>query len=128
MRLLRSDNAKEYMSATFQTYVAQQDILHQSSCVNTPAQNGVAERKNHHLLETARALLFERKVPKDWADAVSTACFLINRIPTTVLNGDIPIQCYFLASHYFPYHHASLGVLAMYAMFGRLLLNWIPKH
>ena len=55
----------------------QNDILHQTSCVDTPSQNGVAERN----LETARALLFQMQVPKHfWADVVSTTCFLINWI------------------------------------------------
>ena len=55
---LRSVNAKEYMSEQFQSFMLQNDILHQTSCVNTPSQNGVAKRKNKHLLETAQALLF----------------------------------------------------------------------
>ena len=78
------------MSNSFQNYMSHNGILHQTSCVDTPSQNGVAERKNRHLLETARALMFQMKVPKQfWADAVSTACFLINRMPTVVLKGDI---------------------------------------
>ena len=84
---LRSDNAKENVSEQFQSFMLQHGILHQTSCVDTPAQNGVAERKNRHLLETVRALLFQMHVPKHfWADAVSTACFLINRMPSSVLN------------------------------------------
>ena len=55
---LRSDNAKEYVSKQFQSFMLQNDIFHQSSCVDTP-QNGVAERKNRYLLETARALSFQ---------------------------------------------------------------------
>ena len=63
----------------------QYDILDQTSYVDTPSQNGVAERKNKHLLETARALLFQMQVPKHlWADPVSTACFFINRMPSSV--------------------------------------------
>lgn len=63
-------------------------MFHESSCVNTPSQNGVAECKNRHMLEIARALLLQRQVPKKfWVDAVSTACFLINRMPSTVLSG-----------------------------------------
>ena len=58
VRTLRNDNAKEFLSANFQTYMSQNGILHQSSCVDTPSQNGVAERKNRHLLEIVRALLF----------------------------------------------------------------------
>lgn len=66
-------------------------ILRQSFCVDTPSQNGVAKRKNRHLLETTRALLFQTKVPKKfWADAILTACFLINRMPSSVLDGDSP--------------------------------------
>ena len=56
---LRSDNAKEYVSEQFQSFMLQNGILHQTSYVDTPSQNGVAKRKNRHLLETARALLFQ---------------------------------------------------------------------
>ncbi|RVW59765.1 hypothetical protein CK203_096356 [Vitis vinifera] len=62
--------------------------------------------KNRHLLEIARALMFQMKVSKQfWADAVSTACFLINRMPTVVLKDTRPfvtkldpkaLQCVFL--------------------------------
>ena len=77
VKILRSDNGKEYVSNSFQNYMSYNGILHQTSCVDTPSQNRVAERKNRHLLETARALMFQMKVPKQfWADAVSTACFL----------------------------------------------------
>jgi len=45
VQTLRSDNAKEYFSTQFQSYMLQQGIIHQSSCVDTPSQNGLAERK-----------------------------------------------------------------------------------
>lgn len=103
VRILRSDNAKEYFSEPFTTYMTQNGILLESSCVDTPSQNGIAERKNRHLLETARALLFQTHVPKCfWADAVSTACFLINRMPSSVLQGDIPYQVLFPTKPLFP--------------------------
>jgi len=48
-------------------------IVHQSTCVNSPQQNGIAERKNRHLLEVARALLYSTKVSKYlWGEAVLT--------------------------------------------------------
>ena len=55
--VLRSDNAMEYFSAPFTSFMSQHGILHQFSYAHTPQQNGVAERKNRHLVETTRTLL-----------------------------------------------------------------------
>ena len=75
---LRNDNAKEYIIEQFQSFMLQHGILHQTSCVDTSAQNAAAERKNRHLLETVKALLFQTHVPKYfWVDVVSTSCFLL---------------------------------------------------
>ena len=63
IHILRSDNAKEYYFNPFSTFMTQFGMIHQSSCVHTPQQNGVAERKNRHLLEVTRTLLFEMCVP-----------------------------------------------------------------
>ncbi|RVX11614.1 Retrovirus-related Pol polyprotein from transposon RE2 [Vitis vinifera] len=58
-------------------------IVHLSSCVDTPQQNGIAERKNRHLLEVARSLMFSMNVPKlFWGQAVLTEAYLINRMPS----------------------------------------------
>ena len=63
----------------------------------------MVERKNRHLLETARALLFQMQVRKHfWADSVSTACFLINRMPSLVLNWDTPYHILFPNKPMFP--------------------------
>ncbi|RVW19866.1 Retrovirus-related Pol polyprotein from transposon RE1 [Vitis vinifera] len=63
IRVLRSDNAREYFSAPFTSFMSHHGILHQSSCAHTPQQNGVAERKNRHLVETARTILLHSNVP-----------------------------------------------------------------
>ena len=63
IRVLCSDNAREYFSAPFISFMSQHGILHQSFCAPTPQQNGVAERKNRHLIETARTLLLHYHVP-----------------------------------------------------------------
>ena len=82
-----SDNAKEYLLKPFQFFMLQHGILHQTSCVDTPSQNRVTERNNRHLLGIGRAFLFPMHVQKHfWVDAVSTACFLINRMSSSVLN------------------------------------------
>ncbi|RVW86108.1 putative mitochondrial protein [Vitis vinifera] len=85
------DNAREYFSAPFTSFMSHHGILHQSSCAHTPQQNGVAERKNRHLVETARTILLHSNVPfRFWGDAVLTACYLINRMPSSVLHDQIP--------------------------------------
>ena len=100
---LRSDNTKEYLFEQFESLMLQNDILHQTYCVDTPSQNGVVERKNRHLLETAQALLFQMHMPKHfWADAVSTTCFLINRMPSLVLKWATPFQTLFSHKSLFP--------------------------
>ena len=93
IQILRSDNAKEYLSSSMKEFLTKQDIHHQTSCVYTPQQNGVAERKNRHLLEVTRAIMIERNVPKIfWGDAILTVAYLINRMPSKVLNFSTPIQ------------------------------------
>ncbi|RVX04556.1 Retrovirus-related Pol polyprotein from transposon TNT 1-94 [Vitis vinifera] len=74
-------------------FLAQEGIVHLSSCVDTPQQNGIAERKNRHLLEVARSLMFSMNVPKlFWGQAVLTAAYLINRMPSRVLKFQTPCQ------------------------------------
>ena len=91
IRVLLSDNTREYFSAPFISFMSQHGILHQSSCAHTPQQNGMAERKNRHLVETARTLLLHYHVPfRFWGDDVLTTCYLINRMPSSVLHDRIP--------------------------------------
>ncbi|GJU05821.1 putative ribonuclease H-like domain-containing protein [Tanacetum coccineum] len=53
----------------------------------TPQQNGVAERKNRTLIEAARTMLADSKLPTMfWTEAVSTACYVLNRCLVTILN------------------------------------------
>ncbi|KAI3827838.1 hypothetical protein L1987_01925 [Smallanthus sonchifolius] len=54
---------------------------HEFSAPYTPQQNGVAERKNRTLIETARTMLSDAKLPVTfWAEAVNTACHVLNRV------------------------------------------------
>ena len=93
IQVLKTDNAKEYFNTVLGSYLLNQGIIHISSCVDTPQQNGVAERKNRHLLEVARSLMFSTNVPKHfWGKAVLTAAYLINRMPSRVLKFQTPYQ------------------------------------
>jgi transposase InsO family protein len=91
IQIFRSDSGGEYMSNEFQEFLQQKGILSQRSCPNTPQQNGMAERKNRHLLDVTRTLLLQASVPSQfWVEALSTAVFLINRLPSTVIDLDSP--------------------------------------
>ena len=87
LKILRLDNGGEYTSQAFKQYFAQHEIIHQTSYPYTPQQNGIAERKNIHLMEVARSMMFHTNVPKRfWSGDVMSATYLINRTPTKVLN------------------------------------------
>ena len=71
-------------------------IFHQSSCAYTPPHNGVDERKIRHLVETARTFLLPHKVSQHfWEDAILATCYLINRMPSSVLHDQIPHSIFF---------------------------------
>ncbi|RVX02093.1 Retrovirus-related Pol polyprotein from transposon TNT 1-94 [Vitis vinifera] len=73
----------DYSRSPFTLFMSHHGILHQSSCAHTQ-QNGVAERKNQHLVETARTILLHSNVPFHfWGDAILTACYLINRMSSS---------------------------------------------
>ena len=89
--ILRSDNAKEYLSGPSSSFLSSHGILHQSSCAYTPQHNGVAERKNCYLVEIACTLLLHHKVLQRFlGDATLAACYLINRMPSSILYDQIP--------------------------------------
>lgn len=100
IQVLRTDNGQEYFSREFCQYLGDNGIHHQSSCVNTPKQNGVAERKNRHLLEVARSLMFTSSVLNTyWGEAILTSAYLINRLPSKTLQFRTPLN---LLVDYFP--------------------------
>ena len=88
--IFRSNNAREYFHTSLSQFFDDHGIIHQSSCPHTSQQNVVAERKMRQLLEVTHAIKFHMRVPKSyWNDAVLTAVDLINRMPSTILGGQI---------------------------------------
>lgn len=75
------------------SFLRQHGIEHQTSCVDTPQHNARVERKHRHILNIARALLFQAKLPVTfWGESILTASHLINRTPFVVLNGSTPYE------------------------------------
>ena len=70
--------------------------MHHISCPYTHQQNGTIEQKYCHLVETGLALLYHASVPLHyWDDAFQTACYLINRLPTKILQNHSPFEIFF---------------------------------
>ena len=87
IKTLRTDNGGEYTSTQLEAYLKAEGIRHELTVPKTPQQNGVAERLNRTLVETARSMLLDAKLPKRfWAEAISTAVYLKNRSPSKVTN------------------------------------------
>lgn len=83
VKRVRSDNGTEFTKGGLQNYFLKEGILHETSCVDTPQQNGRVELKNRHLHNVARALLFQASLPiRFWGECVLTAAYLINYTPT----------------------------------------------
>ena len=96
IKVLRSDSGGEYLSAVFHQFLSSEGTLAQLSCPGAHAQNGVAERKHRHLIETARTLLISSFVPSHFlGEAVSTAVYLINRQPSSKLSDHCPGEVLF---------------------------------
>ncbi|GJU86252.1 retrovirus-related pol polyprotein from transposon TNT 1-94 [Tanacetum coccineum] len=68
-------------------------IKREYSNARTPQQNGVAERKNRTLIEAARTMLADSFLPNTfWAEAVSTACYVLNRVLVTKPQNKTPYE------------------------------------
>ena len=63
IKIFRFDNALEYTQYAFQAILHSYGTVHQLTCPGTSQQNGRAERKLRHILDTDRALLLSAKVP-----------------------------------------------------------------
>ena len=77
----------------FDRYLKKEGIEHQYTIPKMPEQNGVSERLNRTLVESIRSMLADSKLPhRFWAEALSTAAYLINRSPTRALDNMTPFE------------------------------------
>lgn len=66
-------------------------VKHETTIPYSPQQNGRAERINRTLMDKARCLISDSKLPKEfWAEAIATGAYLTNRSPKRCLDGKTP--------------------------------------
>ncbi|GJW70983.1 putative ribonuclease H-like domain-containing protein [Tanacetum coccineum] len=104
VKTIRCDNSTEFKNRYFIEFCGSKGIKREYSNARTPQQNEVAERKNMTLIEAARTMLADSFLPNTfWAEAVSTACYVLNRVlvtkpqnktPYELITGKIPIISY----------------------------------
>ena len=91
IKRLRSDNGGEYKSDPFLKVCQDEGIIRHFSVPGTPQQNGVAERMNRTLVEKVRCMLSHSGLSKTfWAEALSYATHIVNRLPASALDGKTP--------------------------------------
>ncbi|KAG8477963.1 hypothetical protein CXB51_027628 [Gossypium anomalum] len=85
-RVPSRDNGLEFCSDEFNRLRKSEWIIKHLTVRHTPQQNGVAERMNRTIIEKVRCMLSNANLQKSfWAEAASTACFLINRSPSVAI-------------------------------------------
>ncbi|KAM1824444.1 hypothetical protein ACFX13_024030 [Malus domestica] len=93
LKTLQCDEGGEYKSHAFTQFLAANGISQRFSCPKHPEQNGIAERKHRHIVETSIVMLSKSHMPnRFWFDACSTALYLINRLPTKLLSYASPYE------------------------------------
>ena len=90
---IRSDHGGEFENVEMEAFCNKNGFDHNFSAPRTPQQNGVVERKNRTLQEMARSTLNENGLPKYfWAEAVSTACYIVNRVMIRSILNKTPYE------------------------------------
>ncbi|GJU90847.1 putative ribonuclease H-like domain-containing protein [Tanacetum coccineum] len=101
VKVIRSDNGTEFKNSVMNQFYEMKGIKREFSIARTPQQNGVVERKNRTLIEAARTMLVDSKLPTTFcAEAVNTACYVLNRVlvikphnktPYELIHGRTPL-------------------------------------
>lgn len=93
IKKLRTDNGREYLSHEFNVFLKSEGISSELTVEYTPKQNGVSGRANRTLVEMARCMLVQSKLPPSlWAEAISAATYIRNRCPTKSNENTTPYE------------------------------------
>nr|GEU76566.1 hypothetical protein [Tanacetum cinerariifolium] len=95
VKIIRCDNGGEFRNKEMNDFCLQKGIKREFSNARTPQQNGVAERRNRTLIEAARTMLADAKLPVTfWAEAVNIACYVQNRVLVNKSHNKTPYELF----------------------------------
>ncbi|GKF56120.1 putative ribonuclease H-like domain-containing protein, partial [Tanacetum coccineum] len=81
VKIIRCNNGIEFKNKVISEFCEKKGIKREFSVARTPRQNGVAERRNRTLIDAARTMLADSKLPTTfWDEAVNTVCYVQNRV------------------------------------------------
>nr|GEX64908.1 ribonuclease H-like domain-containing protein [Tanacetum cinerariifolium] len=93
VKVIRCDNGTEFKNRVMNQFCEDKGIKREYSVARTPQQNGVAERRNRALIEAVKTMLVDSKFPTTfWAEAVNTACYVLNRALVTKPRNKTPYE------------------------------------
>ncbi|GJW22524.1 putative ribonuclease H-like domain-containing protein [Tanacetum coccineum] len=93
VKIIRCDNGTEFKNNNMNQFCGMKWIKREFSVARTPQQNEVVERKNRTLIKAARTMLADSLLPTTfWAEAVSTACYVQNRVLVTKPHNKTPYE------------------------------------
>jgi hypothetical protein len=99
IKVFRRDNAMEYRDSKLLSFLHEQGTLSEFSCPYTSQQNGRAERKHRHILDSVCAMLISASCPKRaWGEAALTAVHIINRLPSSIIDNVSPFERLYLTT------------------------------
>ncbi|THC87359.1 hypothetical protein EYZ11_013195 [Aspergillus tanneri] len=92
VKIYRSDN-EQTLGHDFDSLTSQNGIIHQTSVRGQPEQNSRGERSGGMILQKARPLLINARIPLDlWPEAINAAVYILNRSPTKQLEWKTPFE------------------------------------
>nr|GEY85890.1 uncharacterized mitochondrial protein AtMg00810-like [Tanacetum cinerariifolium] len=81
VKVTRCDNETEFKNREMNQFCEMKGIMRQFSVARTPQQNRVAERRNRILIEAARTMLADSKLPTTfWVEEVNITCYVQNKV------------------------------------------------
>ncbi|GKG05401.1 putative ribonuclease H-like domain-containing protein [Tanacetum coccineum] len=93
VKTIRSDNGTKFKNKDVVEFCGSKGIKREYSNARTPQQNRVAERKNKTFIEVVRTMPADLFLPNTfWAEAVSTACYVLNRVLVTKPHNKTPYE------------------------------------